>query len=335
MTMTSREVVTRTIRFQGADRIPWDLPEKFGTDIFWAGMDPSPDKRYSRGVDEWGAVWDNVGCSNLGEVRDFPLKRWADFGKLAIPDVRDPKRWENLKGARERAGDRFMLTMGISLYERIHFVRGLENTWMDIYDAPEDLGRLMDILVDMNCYAIEKCAAAGMDGLVLCDDWGLQDRLMIRAEAWRKLWKPRYARVYRAAHDAGLLTFLHSCGCITEILDDLIEIGLDVIQMDQQENMGLDFLGEKFGGRITFWNPVDIQATMIRGTLDDIRAYARRMVTTLGRPEGGFIARWYSDSVGAGHRPEAVEAMSDEFVTLGRQHPNLPYLHKRGKTARS
>ncbi|MGC9468453.1 MAG: uroporphyrinogen decarboxylase family protein [Anaerolineae bacterium] len=314
--MTPREVVRRTIRFEGADRIPYELPEPWGSDFAWVGMTPSPDARPREGVDEWGAVWENIGVSSLGEVKDYPLKEWDRWDALRIPDIREPRRWTVLQGARERAGDRFLIGSGLSLYERAHFIRGLENVWMDIYLAPDALGRLIDVLVEMNLYAIERYAEIGVDGLMFCDDWGLQDRLMISPDSWRAIWKPRYARVYQAAHEAGLLTLLHSCGNITSILDDLIEIGLDVIQMDQQENMGLDVLGETFGGRITFWCPVDIQQTMVCGTTDEIRAYARRMVRTLGRPNGGFIARWYSDPAGAGHRQEAIEAMCDEFVRL-------------------
>ena len=88
--------------------------------------------------------------------------------------------------------------------------------------------------------------------------------------------------------------------------------------MDQQENMGLELLGERFGGRITFFSPVDIQATMAHGSLDEIRAYCHKMVKLLGRPRGGFIPRWYSDPVGAGHRPEAVDAMCEEFLRIGQ-----------------
>ncbi len=314
--MTPREIVRRAIRFEEPERIPYNLPDRYGTDIAWTGMTPSPDARPRQGVDEWGAVWENIGVSNLGEVKDVPLKDWDDWDILSIPDIREPRRWESLQWAREAAGDRFLIGNGVSLYERTHFVRGLENVWMDIYLEPERLGCLIDVLVDMNLYAIERYAEAGVDGYMFCDDWGLQHRLMISPASWREIWKPRYARVYQAAHAAGLLTLLHSCGDITQILDDLIEIGLDVIQMDQQENMGLDRLGKQFGGRITFWCPVDIQQTMVRGTLDEIRAYCGRLVRTLGRPEGGFIAQWYSDPVGAGHRPEAIEAMSEEFVRL-------------------
>jgi uroporphyrinogen decarboxylase len=316
---TGRETVRRTIRFERPGRLARDLPAPWGSDFAGVNMTPSPDARPSSGTDEWGAVWHNIGVCKLGEVKTFPLTDWADFPALNIPDVRDPRRWGELEGARERAGDRFLLAGGISLYERAHFIRGLHNVWTDIYLERENLGRLLDILVDMNLYAIERFAAAGADGYMWCDDWGLQNGLMIPVEAWRDLWKPRYARVYRAAHDAGMLTLLHSCGYIVDILDDLIEVGLDVIQMDQQENMGLELLGERFGGRITFYCPVDIQNTMARGNPAEIRAYCRKMVQHLGRPEGGFIAGWYGDPKGAGHTQEAIDAMCDEWMRISAE----------------
>jgi uroporphyrinogen decarboxylase len=317
--MTSRELVARAIRFQCPERLPYDLPEPYGSDMAWVGMSPSTDERPPSGVDEWGAVWENIGVSILGEVKAFPLKSWDDFDTLHIPDIREPRRWTNVDCARERAGDKFLLGHGISIYERLHFIRGLENTWADIYESPDQLCRLIDILVEQNLYAVERYAAAGFDGIICADDWGLQNRLMISPAKWRDIWKPRYARIYAAAHAAGLLTFLHSCGYIVDILDDLIEIGLDVVHMDQQENMGLELLGRRFSGRITFFAPVDIQKTMIYGTLDDIRAYCRQMVRLLGRPEGGFIPRWYTDPAGAGHRTEAIAAMCDEFARLSIQ----------------
>jgi uroporphyrinogen decarboxylase len=320
--MTSREVVTRTIRFKGADRLPVDLPGTHGTDFAGMGMSPSPDARplNGSGVDEWGAVWNNIGVCQLGEVSDFPLKDWKDFDKLKIPDIHEPGRWANLADAKAKAGDKFLLSYGISIYERIHFIRGLENTWIDLYENPEMLCRLIDILVEMNLVAVKKFAAAGADGFIFCDDWGLQNRLMISPASWREIWKPRYARIYKAAHEAGMLTFLHSCGYIVDILDDLIEVGLDVIHMDQQENMGLELLGKRFGGRITFFSPVDIQNTMVNGSLDDIRAYCRKMAACLGRPKGGLIPRWYTDPKGAGHRQEALDVMCDEFLKLSREH---------------
>jgi len=236
--------------------------------------------------------------------------------------VRDPGRWKLLEGSRGRTGNKFLIGEGISLYERAHYLRGLENIWVDLYDEKDKLCQLLDILVEMNVYAIKRYAEEGVDGYMFADDWGLQKSLMISPTMWREIWKPRYARVYQAAHSEGLLTFLHSCGYIVDILDDLIEIGLDVIQMDQQENMGLELLGGRFGGRITFWCPVDIQAVMPHASPDEIRTYVRKMVKFLGTPEGGLMGRWYADPAAVGHSPEAINAMCDEFIRIGNKTPS-------------
>jgi uroporphyrinogen decarboxylase len=320
MSMTCREVIKRTIKFQNPDRLGRDFPEAYGTDLIYVNMHPSPDDRPLQGADEWGAVWRNVGQSYVGQVIDNPLKTWEIIDELTIPDINEPSRWENVKYARQQANDKFLMAMGISLYERIHFLRGLENTWTDIYENPRRLCELIDTLVDMNLAAIEKYAAADFDGYIWPDDWGLQDSLMISPEKWRQIWKPRYRRVFEAIHEAGMLSFLHSCGYIIDILEDLIEVGLDVIQMDQQENMGLELLGSRFAGRITFYSPVDIQATMANGTLDEIRQYCRKMAELLGTSKGGFIPKWYGDPVGAGHQQEAVDAMCQEFLNLSGKH---------------
>ncbi|MBL7106680.1 MAG: hypothetical protein ISS77_03625 [Phycisphaerae bacterium] len=317
--MTGREIIKRTIKFESPGCLGWDFLPEYGSDIVLLNMDPSPDGRPQEGVDEWGAVWENIGVSKFGEVKDYPLKDWKDFDGLPIPDINDPKRWESIKGVREKYGEKFLLGIGVSLYERLHFIRGLENTWADIYINPDELEKFIEILVDMNLGAIEKYAKEGFDGYIWPDDWGLQDRLMISPDKWRQFWKKGYERVFSAAHEAGMLTFLHSCGNIVEILDDLIEVGLDVIQMDQQENMGLEALGERFAGRVTFYCPVDIQATMVGGSVDDIRAYCRKMVKCLGTDKGGFIPKCYMDPVGAGHRQEAIDAMCKEFIRLSNR----------------
>ncbi len=317
--MTPREIVNRAIRFEGMDRLPKDFPEPYGSDFGWVGPNPSPDARPANGYDEWGALWRNIGVCNLGEVQEFPLKDWADFDSFKIPDVADPVRWQSVKDVRAQAPDKFIIGGGFSMYERVHFIRGLENTWVDIHENPNELCKLLDILVDMNLVAIDKYKDADIDGFIFCDDWGLQNRLMISPDSWRAIWKPRYAKVYQAAHEAGLLTMLHSCGYLSDILDDLIEAGLDVIQLDQQENMGLENLSERFAGRITFWNPVDIQYTMARGNLDEIRAYCREMTKLLSKPEGGFIPKWYGDPRGAGHTQESIDAMCLEFLQISKE----------------
>jgi uroporphyrinogen-III decarboxylase len=141
---------------------------------------------------------------------------------------------------------------------------------------------------------------------------------MLPPKLFRKYFKPRYARVYKEAHRLGMLTFLHSCGHIADLLDDLIEAELDVIQMDQQENMGMENLARRFGGRLCFWCPVDIQQTMVFGSVDDVRSYARRLISTFGRFTGGFIAQWYASPAAVDHSQEKITAMSETFVKYAK-----------------
>jgi len=317
--MTGREVVKRTIMFTDPGRFAYDFPEKFGSDFVMTGMKPSPDARLKEGTDEWGAVWKSIGDSEFGEVKDFPVKEWKDLERIKIPDVNLQERWDHLKQIRKKYPDKFILCSGISLYERVHFLRGLENTWTDIYENENNLNELLEILVDMNLNTISRYSKFDIDGYIFADDWGLQNSLMINPEIWRKIWKPRYKKVFQAAHDKGFFTFLHSCGYIIEILDDLIEVGLDVIHMDQQENMGLSVLSDLYKERITFFATVDIQKTMARGNPDEIKKYCRDMYKYLGNKKGGLIPRWYNDPIGAGHKQESIDIMCEEFFKLSKE----------------
>ena len=65
---------------------------------------------------------------------------------------------------------------------------------------------------------------------------------MIAPEKWREIWKPRYAKIYKTAHEVGMYTFLHSCGYIVDILDDLIEVGLDVVHWINRRTWGWNYL---------------------------------------------------------------------------------------------
>ena len=318
---TPREVIHNTIAFNNPDRLGHSFPEPFGDDTCWSGFWPSPDARPNggNGVDEWGAEWQNLGVCWLGEVKKHPLLSWDDWHKISVPDIRAGNRFDNIRGARQRAGDLFLMGPGVSLYERAHYLRGLENVWADLYENPGKLGALIDIFVDQNLHIIGEYAQEEYDGFILGDDWGLQNQLMISPEKWREIWKPRYAKIFAAAHARGMKTLLHSCGHIVAILDDLIEIGLDVIQMDQQMNMGLELLSERFVGRIAFYNPVDIQAVMPRADPAEIRAYCRKMVKLLSTPRGGFIAKFYPDPKGVGHRQEAINVMCEEFLQISRE----------------
>ena len=317
--MTSREIVRRAVLFEGPPRIAHALPEPWQNDFLNVSPAPHPDFEPTRpGEDEWGCVWEKVGAddASMGQVKHHPLEDYAQLSDYPFPDYREPRRYDPVRKAVSGNEEEKFVLAGIpfSLNHRTDYLRGFENLMMDPYVHPRDLERLLDLQTEIALDAVERLAECGVDGIISADDWGLQDRVMMAPEIFRRFFKPRYARVYGRARELGLLTFLHSCGHITEILDDFIDAGLQVIQMDQQENMGVERLAERFGGRLAFWCPVDIQATMIHGSLDEIRAYARRLVEAYGRFGGGFISKWYPSPKAVHHTEDRIQAMAEAFT---------------------
>jgi len=319
--MTGKERVKRAVLFQGPDRVPRDLPEPWGTDFLHIGPDADPRWEASiQGEDEWGCVWvKDKGDKTMGQVKVHPLLDYSSLTNYRFPDYDLPIRYERAKKMlQENVEDKFVLAgVPISFIHRLEYLRGHVGAWTDPYEHPQELGRLLDKMADIAIDAINHFAAIGADGIISCDDWGLQDRPMVSPAIFREFFKPRYARVYRFARECGLLTFLHSCGYIIDLLDDLIDAGLQVIQMDQQENMGVEELSSRFGGRLAFWCPVDIQQTMVKGTLEEIRAYARLLIESLGKFNGGFISKWYPSPEAVEHSREAIAVMCEAFVEFG------------------
>jgi len=332
--MTSKEIVNRAITFSKPERVPYELPEPYGSDIVYASLDyPKVDLGDGTHRDIWGAIWKTLDAG-MGQIIKPPIANWSDYDSYQWPDLLAAERWQvvkqQVKDAREKS--RFIVAgLIVRLYEQLHFFRGLDNIMMDYYDRRKELEKMADDCVNLICKLLDKHAEVGADGMMFCDDRGLQDGLMINPELWREFYKPRYAKIYAHAHELGLKTFLHSCGYIVDILDDFIEIGLDVIQMDQQVNMGIDLLSKRFGGRITFFCPVDIQAVMPKSTPEEVAEYAGNMMYKLGRFDGGFIGKWYPSPEAVNHPKENIDAMAKVFANEGKYPLKNPHSNQENQ----
>lgn len=324
--MTSRERVIRTLTFTGPDRIPLGvMPPGYPTDFVNVGTTVDPDcppKYHSPQCweDEFGCTWEKLhGDKTMGQVTKHPLTDYADLDKHPFPNYANPQRYEKASQViADNKEDKFILAHApISLIHRLEYLRGHEAAWMDAYEHPEELRQLLNRLADLAIDAIDHFARLGAHGVLSCDDWGLQDRPMLHPDMFAEFWAPVYHRIYRHARQLGLYTFLHSCGHIADLLPHFIDAELQVIQMDQQENMGIENLTERFGGKICFWCPVDIQNTMIKGSIEDVRTYARRLMDKFGKFNGGFIAQWYASPQAINHNQEKIDAMCQEFLEYG------------------
>lgn len=128
---------------------------------------------------------------------------------------------------------------------------------------------------------------------------------------------PHYRDNWALAHELGMDVWLHSCGYIIDLLPTLIDAGLNVIQMDQQQNMGLENLSEKVGGKIAFWSPVDIQDTMVKGNVADVEEYVKKMIATVGSHNGGLVSMAYTTPEAVEHKTENTAAMCRAFREFG------------------
>jgi len=320
--MSGKELVRRAVLFEGPERVPRDLPDPWGSDFFHIGVGADPAwKPKVEGEDEWGCVWKKVSVNDrtMGQVKIHPLQDYSILDDFPFPDYDIPRRYEHIPQQLERNRDgRFVLcSIPLSLIHRLDYLRGNRNAMLDPYLHPQELRRLLDKLTEVAITSLENLSGLGIDGVFSCDDWGLQDRSLMPPKVFRRFFKPCYEKIYHRAHEEGMLAFLHSCGHISELLDDFIEAELDVIQMDQQQNMGVDLLAENFGGRLCFWCPVDIQNTMVKGSIDDVKRYANMLIDSLGSYNGGFISKWYPSPEAIRHSWEKIRAMCEAFVEHG------------------
>ena len=85
----------------------------------------------------------------------------------------------------------------------------------------------------------------------------------------------------------------------------------------------MENLNAAVGGKLAFWCPVDVQKTMVDGTVDEIHAYVRRMMAILGSHNGGLVSMAYSQPEAVGHTPEKTAAMCAAFRDCGQYSKQL------------
>ncbi len=330
--MTSRERVKRAIHFLGVDRIPHYLPDGKDNDILWLWTPREPDRKcwtpgpdgLEHRIDASGTTWTRpIGADNHGEKTHLAIEDVTRQAHYFLPDDNNPKHLEAARAAvlTNNASDNPKYCLGVlpfsSLLEGAHNLLGLDHMFLACYDAPKHLKALIIRLAEAQRQSIRRLNGIGCDGVMGYDDWGLQDRIMTSFDLIDEFFKPHYVRNWGLAHRLGMDVWLHSCGYILPLLPRFHAWGLNVIQQDQQENMGLENLDRVAGGKLAFWCPVDVQKTMIDGSVDDIQAYVRRMIATLGGHHGGLISMAYSTPRTIGHSPAKIAAMCEAFRRYG------------------
>ena len=333
---TPRDLVYRTLDFDGPERVPrqlWLLPwaemhhpdavarirREFPDDIvhcpgFVANPPSTSGNPYEVGeyVDEWGAVFENKARGIIGEVKR-PLvteEEWEDADTVHIPrellDI-DVSRVNEFC----RDSDRFVLAGACPRpFERLQFIRGTEQLYVDLMTRPAGLTDFMEEMHRYYTDLLTVWARTEVDALMMMDDWGAQHALLINPETWVELFKPLYAEYVDIAHSNGKKIFMHSDGHILAIYPHLVEIGVDALN-SQLFCMGVENLSE-YAGSITFWGEIDRQHLLPNATESEIADAVGSVKESLWK-QGGCIAQC---EFGAGANPDNVYAVYKAWSTI-------------------
>lgn len=217
------------------------------------------------------------------DVDDFA---WPGPESLDAPATVAP-RVDELKSR-----DRVVLAEVTMPFKRAWHMRGLENLLCDMVTDCESVERLYDRVYAHEAARAERCAAAGVDCIMVVGDIAMEDRLLFRPELFRRLDVPRLRELIRRARAArpNVLMFYHSDGDISAVMDDLIDVGFDIINPIQPECMNPEEVKARWGDRITLWGTISVRTTLPRGTPASVRAVVRERIERCGRDGGLVIA---------------------------------------------
>ena len=306
--MTKREVIQGVLEGRRPPYVPWscgftkeakaklqahygqaDLEIPLQNHLVKLGSDIGffTDLGNDRVRDVFGVVWDRSVDKDIGNVEGCVLPEPALRG-YTFPNPLDPRFFADIPAKLGEFGDRFrVFQIGFSLYERAWTLRGMENLLVDFHDHPDFVHALLNTIADYNLAQVAEALRYDIDAVYFGDDWGQQRGLQMGPRLWRKFIFPVLRRMYAAVRAAGKYVFIHSCGDVDELFDDLTSIGLNCFNPFQPEVMDVALLHKHYRGRLTFHGGLSTQRTLPYGTPADVRRETEQLLA-MGR-EGSYI----------------------------------------------
>ncbi len=248
-------------------------------------------------VDGWGCRWETTMEGTVGTVTNHPLASWAALEGYTAPDPqvdsgKGPIDWVQIARNIERSRSCGELTMGGlrhgHTFQTLVDIRGYENLLFDMVDHDPRLTRLIEMVEQFNAAIVRRYLDLGVEWMCYPEDLGMQTGPMLSPEMFRSFIKPGYERLMKPARDAGCIIHMHSDGRIRDLLDDLIDGGVDVVNLQDLVN-GIDWIKDKLAGRVCIDLDIDRQTVTPAGTPEQIDALVREEVTKLGSKEGGLM----------------------------------------------
>ncbi len=219
--------------------------------------------------------------ADINEILDYPYPTVPEGELLKLTEkVRDL--WS--KGLASFA------FMQMTVWEASWYLRSMEELMVDMMMQDEKATVLLDLITQFAVSKATTYAEAGVEILSLGDDIGTQNSLMIDVGLWETWLKPRLAKVIDSARkiNPDILIFYHSCGYILPFIDQLIEIGVDILNPVQPECMSFDDVHNQYGDRLSFWGTLGTQELLPFGTNEEVMQTTISRLQTCGEA-GGLV----------------------------------------------
>lgn len=248
-------------------------------------------------TDSWGCVWETAENGITGAVVKHVLGDWASFSGYGPPSPQEHNGWgkinwgeigRSIAAARKR-GD---LAQGSlrhgHTFLTLTYLRGYENLMFDMADENPKLGDLIAMVEEFNLGLVERFMKAGVEWLGYPEDLGMQQGPMLSPAHFKRYIKPTYRKLVAPARAAGCVIHMHSDGDIRELSEDLLEIGMNVINLQDLVN-GIDWIEARLKGRVCIALDIDRQRITRFGSPVQIDNHIREAVAKLGNPKGGLM----------------------------------------------
>jgi len=280
----------------------YELERKLGQDLLltsvgWANSYYMDDKPY---VDEWGVGWDlqpyetPFGVGHYTEMVHHPLADDDAISSYRPPDPNRPELYKDSEWVISEFKDEYWIA-GVTvttILEAAWALRGLEQMMVDMLLDPDLADHLLDIPYHYHLTAARKLVELGVDMIWTGDDIGSQHSMLIAPKTWRKFLKPRMANFIGElkAINPKLKVAYHSDGDIRPIIEDLIEVGVDVLNPIQPASMDPAEIKKTYGDRLSFWGTIDEQHTLPFGSAADVHNEVLERLRTIGKGGGLILA---------------------------------------------
>lgn len=225
-----------------------------------------------------------VNAKSVKEMEEYPL---PDF----TSDYRHRHLEEDVRRIRDR-GLSSVAGMAMTIFEVAWQIRGFTELLTDFLTQEDWASCLLDRITELSIFRAKRFAEAGVDIIHVGDDIGMEDRMMMSPDTWRKWFKPRMAKIIESAREIkpDVLFFYHSDGYVEPIIPDFIEIGINVLNPVQPECMDPAKLKRLYGDRLAFWGTIGIQHTLPFGTPEDVKKEVKERIGTVGKGGGLYLS---------------------------------------------